>query len=73
MCMMGYCWDVQRSSFPHSRLGWSGCLDLAGSLPGDALRVSGSGCLFLAFFWLPEKTQICYQTLNPLHRELESH
>lgn len=53
MCMMGYGWDVQRSSSPHNRLWWSGCLDLAGLLPDDALRVSGSGCLFLAFFWLP--------------------
>lgn len=50
--MMGYCWDVQRFSSPHSRLWWSGCRDLAGLRPDDALRVSGSGCLFLAFFWL---------------------
>lgn len=37
-------------SSPRSRLGWSGRPDPGGSLPGVALHVWGSGCLFLASF-----------------------
>jgi len=39
-------------SSPRSRLGWSGRPDPGGSLPGVALHVWGSGCLFLASFLL---------------------
>lgn len=43
-------------SSPRSRLWWGGRRGPAGSLPGDAPRVSGSECRFLAFFWLPRST-----------------